>query len=78
MSNRGSSFGKPSTGDANLFRILSPTTPFHNLSSITTEIELIFPEDVIVESSFLEQEKNNDKTNRNKKGVLFIIKLEYK
>jgi hypothetical protein len=37
-SKRGSSCGNPITGEANLFLILSPISPFHCWSSIITEI----------------------------------------
>jgi hypothetical protein len=40
---RGSSCGNPITGEANLFLILSPISPFHCWSSIITEILLTFP-----------------------------------
>jgi hypothetical protein len=40
---RGSSCGNPITGEANLFLILSPISPFHCWSSIITEMLLTFP-----------------------------------
>lgn len=57
MVNNGSSCGKPNTGEANLLRILSPTSPFQSWSSIITAIVLIAAEESSGNLFFLNEQE---------------------
>lgn len=79
MVKSGSSCGKPKAGDANLLRMLSPTSPFQSWSSIMTAMVLMAAEDSSENLSFLnEQELATTATKSHKKRVLFIIEVKPK
>jgi hypothetical protein len=77
MVKRGSSCGKPSTGAANFFLMLSPISLFHNWSLIITVKEFVFPVEGTGASSVILSKQEIKKQEIKKMPIAFFISLKY-